>query len=142
MLDLSIFNIQQKKALRFLYEHRGPHRLKEICDYCGSTSLFDMDSLARPEYGRAVKCTASPVWGKIYQITPEGQGIWESLQKQAEDESYQRDYDAKSLEIAEESNQIAQAAKKQAIIANRLSWVAFLASIVSIAVAIWLDFRA
>lgn len=138
MCNLSVFNSNQKKILRFLYENRGIYTLEQISSHCGSIPFHDIDALTKPEYGPAVLCISTPHRGKTYQITSEGCGIWETLQKQATDEVEERNNKAKELDIAQEANNIAQEAnkiakdgKKQAVLANWLSFFALLISIIS-----------
>lgn len=142
MPDLSVFNAEQKKFLRYLYEHPGEHTWKEICSHCGSMHPREVESLTKPAYGQAVQRTSSPAWGDMYRITAEGRGLWESLQKQIADESYQRDYNAKALEVAQESNNIAQDAKDKAFWANVFSLAALLVSLAAVIVTIWAELRA
>lgn len=136
MVDLSIFNGNQKKILRFLYEHNGDHTFGEICQHCGSMQTREIESLTTSEYGQAVQCSSSPHRGNLYRIAPQGRGIWEELCSREADKSYQRNHDAQALDIARESNTIAKGAKKQASVANWLSFFALAASIVSIFIAL------
>ena len=141
MLDLSMFNKSQRKALQILYESNRHLSLSDISKQGCSINLRDLDALCTDKYYNAVTRRGRLDNGE-YLISSEGRGIYETLQKQQADEAYQRDYNAKALEVAQESNNIAQDAKDKAFWANVFSLAALFVSIAAIAVAIWAELRA
>lgn len=136
MSNQIVYTSSQKEILQYLYKYPGPKKSDDIMRHCHNFNHNDLLALCSDEYENVI--TLTPSWsGKWFKITPAGRAVVETMQKQAEDEAYQRDYDAKALETAKESNDIAKAAKKQSTIANWLSGIAIVVSILSAIIAFW-----
>ncbi|MBR0443679.1 MAG: hypothetical protein IIX15_04995 [Clostridia bacterium] len=148
MPDLSLFSEKQRHALQILYQSNTPLSTKQLSERGCSISSINLKALTTEQYGKAVILYGNLINGK-YLISPEGRGIYETLQKQQSDEAYQRDHNAQALEIARESNNIAlesnsiaRSAKNRATWANVFSLAALLVSLAAVIVTIWAELRA
>ena len=135
MPDFSIFNADQRKVLRFLYENPGQYTHSKIEEQCGPIDSLDLEALCYDHYYRVVRRTERSNHEYLHEISPRGRGIYEAIQKQEEDEAYQRDLDHRSLEMAKQAN-------KKAGYSNVIAIIAGILSLAAIAVTIWAELRA
>lgn len=124
MLDLSLFSEQQRHALQLLYQSGKPLSINQLSELGCSISPLDLNALTTEQYGRAVILRGNLLNGE-WKISPGGKGIHESFQKQQADESYHRDYDRMTLEIAEEAN-------RKSALSNKIAIASMIVSVASV----------